>query len=324
MEFVLQGKKGNGKGIIACHLIRKYLEAGKPVATNMNIYLEHMFPPESKTYVYRLPDQPSPDDMEALGQNPTGGDEAKNGLIVLDECASWLNSREFRDKDRHRLIDWFLHSRKLGWDVVYIIQSINMLDKQFRDGFAEHLVNAQRLDRLPIPFVGPFLRFIGFAGRLPKIHVGVVRYGCSAQAPVVERIYARGNRYYKAYDTTQRFTPFNEFGGLSCTLPAYHVYGRYHSRWQMYKKIVASSLFSGIFAGALFAYIAMTSMGYSKAAPQSLVPNEPVKIVGHTIHGGNLIAVLPDGKTVSTKVFRLDADGVSFAVNGQRYYGELK
>lgn len=92
----------------------------------------------------------------------------------------------------------------------------------------------------------------------------------------------------------------------------------------MYKKIVASSLFSGIFAGALFAYIAMTSMGYSKAAPQSLVPNEPVKIVGHTIHGGNLIAVLPDGKTVSTKVFRLDADGVSFAVNGQRYYGELK
>jgi len=324
MEFVLQGKKGNGKGIIACRMIEKYLEAGKPVATNMNLFLEHMLPPESRTFVYRLPDQPSAADMEALGTNPTGGDESKNGLIVLDECASWLNSREYKDKERHKLIDWFLHSRKHGWDVIYIIQSINMLDKQFRDGFAEHLITAQRLDRLPIPIVGTLIAMFGFAARLPRIHVGTVRYGCSPQAPVVERIYARGKRFWKAYDTLQRFTPFNEFQGVSCQLPAYHVYGRYHSRWQMYKTVMGGSLLSGLIGGIVFTFGLGMVMGYSKPPALSTVVPDPVTVVGYTVVGGQLVASLPDGKTVSTRSFRRDADGVYFEIGNQPYKGSAK
>ncbi len=324
MEFVLQGKKGNGKGIIACRLIEKYLTEGKPVATNMNLFLEHMLPPESKTFVYRLPDQPSSLDMEALGTNPTGGDEAKNGLIVLDECASWLNSREYKDKDRQKLVDWFLHSRKHGWDVVYIIQSINMLDKQFRDGFAEHLITAQRLDRLPIPIVGSLIALMGFAARLPRIHVGTVRYGCSPQAPVVERIFARGKRFWKAYDTLQRFTPFNEFQGVSCQLPAYHVYGRYHSRWKMYKTVMGGSLMSGLAAGVVFTYGLGMVMGYAPPPAVSTVVPPPVELVGYTVNGGQLTATLPDGKTLTTKHFRRDSEGVSFNVDKQVYRGSSK
>ena len=319
MEFVLTGKKGNGKGIIGLKLIEKYLLQGKPVATNLNLYLEHLLPPESKTFVYRLPDQPSAEDLEIIGVNPTGGDETKNGLIILDECLSWLNSRDYKDKERKKLIDWFVHSRKFGWDVVYIIQSIESLDKQFRDNFAEHLINVQRLDRLPIPIIGGLISMAGFAARMPRIHVGTVRYGTAHSAPVVERIYARGKRFWKCYDTLQKFTPMNEFQGVSCTLPAWHVSGRYKTWWQMYKTVMGGSLFSGLALGLIISFSALMFMGYKK--PPSIEAGLPVvsaaKVTGYYLSGGNLTATISDGRVISTSSFKQTSKGVVFTVGNE-------
>lgn len=321
MEYVLTGKKGNGKGIIGVKLIEKYLLQGKPVATNLNIYLEHLLSPDSKTTIYRLPDQPSSDDLEAIGVNPTGGDETKNGLIVLDECLSWLNSRDYKDKDRKKLIDWFMHSRKYGWDVVYIIQSIESLDKQFRDNFAEHLITVQRLDRLPIPFIGFFIGMLGFASRLPRIHVGTVRYGIAHAAPVVERLYARGKRFYKVYDTLQKFTPMNEFQGVSCTLSAWHVSGRYKTWWQMYKSVLASSLLSGFLFGLFIMFLGLKVMGYTK--PPSIDPLIPVvsagKITGYYLSQGKMVATISDGRVLSTSNFKQTSNGVSFVIGTELF-----
>lgn len=326
MEFVLQGKKGNGKGIIGLKMIEDYLLSGRPVATNLNLFLEHLLPQESRTFVYRLPDQPSVYDMDILGEINTGGDESKNGLIVLDECASWLNSREYKDKDRQKLLDWFLHSRKKGWDVVYIIQSINMLDKQFRDGFAEHLINVQRLDRLPIPFVGPFIRLMGFASRMPRIHIGTVRYGTSAQSPIVERIFARGKRFWKAYDTLQKFTPFNEYQGVSCQLSAWHVSGRYMSRWEMYKAVLAGSLASGLVAGVFLTFGIMSMMGYK--APDSTISKGPqisdAKIIGYYQSANQLIATLSDGRILGTTFFQKTPTGVTFTIGDETFQEQGK
>lgn len=326
MEFVLQGKKGNGKGIIGLKMIEDYLVAGRPVATNLNLFLEHLLPLESKTFVYRLPDQPSVFDMEVLGEIKTGGDESKNGLIVLDECASWLNSREYKDKERQKLLDWFLHSRKKGWDVVYIIQNINMLDKQFRDGFAEHLINVQRLDRLPIPFIGPLIRLMGFAARMPRIHVGTVRYGTSPQAPVVERIYARGKRFWKAYDTLQKFTPHNEYQGVACQLPAWHVAGRYMTRWQMYKAVMAVSLLTGLSCGALLTFGTLIFMGYKSPDNfQNLgpVPSE-AKVIGYYQAKDRLVATLSDGRIVTTTFFQKTPKGVTFTIGNEVFQEQIK
>ncbi|WP_420170661.1 zonular occludens toxin domain-containing protein [Pseudomonas alloputida] len=326
MEFVLQGKKGNGKGIIGLKMIEDYLLSGRPVATNLNLFLEHLLPLESKTFVFRLPDQPSVYDMDVLGEIHTGGNESKNGLIVLDECASWLNSREYKDKERQKLLDWFLHSRKKGWDVVYIIQNINMLDKQFRDGFAEHLINVQRLDRLPIPFIGPLIRLMGFASRMPRIHIGTVRYGTSAQSPVVERIFARGKRFWKAYDTLQKFTPLNEYQGVSCQLSAWHVSGRYMSRWEMYKAVLAGSLASGLVTGVCLTFGVMNVMGYK--APDATVSKGPqisdAKIIGYYQSANQLIATLSDGRILGTTFFQKTPTGVTFTVGSETFQEQGK
>lgn len=326
MEFVLTGKKGNGKGIVGLKLIERYLLAGKPVATNLDIFLEHLLPPESKTFIYRLPDQPSAEDLEVLGKNDTGGDESKNGLIILDECLSWLNSRDYKDKDRKKLIDWFVHSRKFGWDVVYIIQSIESLDKQFRDNFAEHLISVQRLDRLPIPFVGPLLRLAGFAGRMPKIHVGTVRYGTAHSAPVVERIYARGKRFYKCYDTLQKFTPMNQYQGVSCTLPAWHVSGRYKSRWEMYKWVAGGGLLSGLLFGAVLTFTAIHLMGYKKqpSFDASIPAPSSAKIVGYFLASGKLTATLSDGRVLTSTTFKQSASGVTFTQGNEIFVETAK
>lgn len=326
MEYVVQGKKGNGKGIIAVAMIEDYLRQGKPVATNLDIFLEYLLPTHSKTNLVRLPDQPSLRDMECLGDVETGGDETKNGLIVLDECASWLNAREYSDKNRKGLLEWFLHSRKHGWDVVYIIQSINMLDKQFRDGFAEHLVTVVRLDRMGIPILSTIIKIFGFALRFPRIHVGIVRYGIQQGAPVVDKIYRRGKRYWKAYDTLQKFTPHNKYQGVSTQLSAFHICGRYQTRWEMYRLVMASSFLSGSIVAFLLTFVLLTTVGgYQHVSPKDLTHtqevNSPVFVRGYFLDRGSIIATLDDGRIIRSNSFTETKDGFKFKV-GNTWYRE--
>lgn len=308
MEYVVQGKKGNGKGIIAVAMIEDYLRQGRPVATNLNMFLEHLLPTSSKTTLMRIPDQPTYQDMLNIGDVFTnGGDETKNGLLVLDECASWLNARDYSDPERKKLLDWFVHSRKHGWDVVYVIQSINMLDKQFRDGFAEHLITVVRLDRLGVPFIGALVKLFGFALRFPQIHVGIVRYGTAANSPIVDRMIRRGKRLWKAYDTLQKFTKFNEHAGVSTTLSAWHIKGRYQTWWEMYKTVLTGSFALGILCAALVILSTGKIMGYSRPVVDQVIKLADKfgdsLIVGYYFENRKVVATLADGRIVESMLY---------------------
>ena len=175
----------------------------------------------------RLPDKPTVADLEALGSGNDEMDETKNGLIVLDELASWLNSRTFNDKSRMPVIDWLLHSRKFGWDVFFICQHLEQIDKQIRTALVEYLVVCRRLDRLKVPFVGKLLsQATGglWAGNMPKVHVATVRYGTEHQAIVADRWWYRAHDLYPAYDTRQVFRDDAEQGAFSY-LPPWHLVG---------------------------------------------------------------------------------------------------
>jgi len=126
-------------------------------------------------------------------------------LLVLDELGTWFNSRSWGDKERGAVLGWFLHARKWGWDVLFIVQDIGVVDRQLRDTLAEHLVICKRLDRVRVPVVGGLLGLFGITSRLPKLHVGIVRYGTSANSMVVDRWWYSGRDLYPAYDTRQVF-----------------------------------------------------------------------------------------------------------------------
>lgn len=326
MEYFIQGKKGNGKGIQAVALMKEYLEKGKPVATNLNVFLEYLLPPESRVSVFRIPDKPSVRDMELLGSLDTGGDEDKNGLIVLDECLSWLNSREFNDPSRKALFDWFLHSRKHGWDVCYLGQSVDAFDKQFRDSFIEYLGSCWRLDRLPIPFVGWFISlFTGDRTRMPKVFVCNVRYGCAASSPKLFSWWRIGALYYRAYDTLQKFTQFNEHGGVSCTLSAWHIRGRHERFWPMYKNIIIGSSLSGALLAFLLTVSIASMLGYRRPEAVSIAPQadkySELLMQGSVLTPSGLVFTLSDGRVLTAQKYRSTPGGYEAFVSGVWYRG---
>jgi len=230
-DFAVTGKKRSGKGLFCTGLIRDALHDGRRVATNMDIFPEHILSPNNKNYLIRLPDCPTAADMEALGYGYEGDeiDEEKNGIIVLDEASKYFNSRSWGDKFRQPLLDWLIHSGKMRWHVYYQMQGLQQVDKQLRDTQVEYHIAVKRTDRWPIPILTPLASLVGIDLRLPKMHVGIVKHGVSPDAMTVDRIWYRAKDLYNGYDTEQKFLDRDhpQACGMHSVLSAWHIKGRY-------------------------------------------------------------------------------------------------
>ncbi len=227
---VVTGKLGSGKTLVAVGKIQDKLVSGCKVATNLDLRI-HKFPRvgvnAKSPRIMRIPDKPNLEDLIAIGKGNDSYDENKNGLLVLDECGTWFNSRSWADKQRQSVIDWFLHARKLGWDIIFLIQDLSIMDKQARVALAEHVVYCRRLDKITIPFIGSLYALMtGSKFPLPKIHLGIVKYGDSAQSMTVERWTYTGRDLYPAYDTKQAFSDSYDKGVYSYLTP-FLSHGRY-------------------------------------------------------------------------------------------------
>jgi len=208
--YSVEGKLGTGKTKFAVWRAQLAHREGRRVASNVDLVLEHFTPDQRARYV-RLPDKPSALDLECIGHgNPESYDEDRNGVLILDELGTWLNSRNFQDKGRAPLLDWLIHARKLGWDVYLIVQDAQMIDRQVREALIEYQCKCMRMDKVKIPLVGGLLRdlfsLVGLkSGYLPRFHLVAARLGSGTSAVVSERWQYRGDWLHKAYDTRQVF-----------------------------------------------------------------------------------------------------------------------
>lgn len=228
-DYAITGRKGSGKTLFAVGVIRDALRAGRRVATNVDVRLDALLGPRSKAVVTRLPDKPTAADFEAIGRGQEGPVEDDNGVIVLDETSTFFNSRAFGDKERQPLLDWLVHSRKLGWDVYYICQGLDQIDKQLRTTMIEYHIIVRRTDKWPIPLVTPITAALGYRVGFPKCHIGVCRHGVERDALIVKRTFYRAKELFPAYDTQQLFLPREHPAacGVHTLLSAHHVAGRY-------------------------------------------------------------------------------------------------
>jgi hypothetical protein len=200
--YIVQGKLGTGKGKYVVGKMQEALRAGKRVATNVDLFMEHLLPHNSNATVVRVPDKPTAADLDAAGHgNPDSYDEEKNGVLVLDELGSWLNARSFQNEHRAGILDWLIHARKKGWDVYLIVQNVDMIDKQVRVGLAEYLVKCIRADKIKIPIIGTFL---GKRGRFPRFHIAQMSMADVPGIQVDKEMF-RGDDLHAAYDTRQIF-----------------------------------------------------------------------------------------------------------------------
>lgn len=228
-DFAVTGKKRSGKGLFCAGLVRDALLAGRPVATNMDIFPENMLPPTCKTHFIRLPDCPTIEDLELIGRGNPVVDDEKNGLIILDESSKFFNARTFADKGRQAMLDWLIHSGKLGWDVYYQMQGLSQIDKQIRETQVEYVVNVKNTAKWPIPFVSTVGRWFGLEITFPKMHVGIYRQGVQHDALFIKRVWYKARELYNAYDTRQVFLDRDHpmACGIHTVLAPWYTKGRY-------------------------------------------------------------------------------------------------
>jgi len=365
--YAITGKLGSGKGKGAMKLLRDYLRAGKRVATNCDIFMEYMMPGQSRQTVIRVPDKPTSADLYAIGSGNRfidfeplvkhtakgfeytppaprllpGFDESYNGALFLDECASWLNTRDFQAGGRKELLEWAIHARKYGWDVYFICQNISQIDKQLRDSLFEYVVRMSRLDRMKVPFVSAAFKLVtaGFSdGSLPRMHIGVVRLGCSPEGVVADRWHFRGDDLNRAYNTTQVFSDSYPHA-IHCLLPSWHLQARAGIRPgfvgavripQDYELLTARPIppkpphkhMTKFLAIALMFGLVLGGVGSHVLGPMFFTPSpavadavKPIKFSetvtgrGFLTNSGSVSVVLSDGRVVSPLRFKSGASG---------------
>lgn len=250
--YVVQGKLGTGKGKYCVGKMKQALAEGRRVATNFDLRLEHLTAHSNRITATRVPDKPNAQDLDDIGHGNNGDhyDEERNGVLVLDELGSWLNSRSFASPERAALLDWLIHARKKGWDVYLIVQSVDMIDKQVRVGLAEYMVKCIRADKIKLPIVGPVL---GKYGRFPKFHIAQVSM---ADVPgiTIDRDWFKGTDLHDAYDTLQIFRDWHRdpkdprfhtetYAGPYSYLSAWHLKGRHqpgNTRKGLFQRLFAT------------------------------------------------------------------------------------
>lgn len=336
--YAVTGKLGSGKGKAGIDQIRRYLQDGRRVATNCDVFLEHLMPRSDKSVVVRIPDKPAHTDLYAIGSGnrfvefdpcvmygkalPEAGpapqpkilpgfDERFNGALVLDECGSWLNTRNFQDKGRAQMLEWAIHARKYGWDIFFVMQNISQVDKQLRDSLLEFVVRLNRLDRMKVPFLSAGLKvFTGglLDGSLPRMHIGVVRLGSAPDALVVDRWVFRGDDLNSAYSTTQVFSEAYPHG-VHSLLSSWHLSASESSKWLRAKPPKPISphmtkyLILALIVGSLLGVVGVKAWPTQTVAPVASIHGVPVfsediKGVGVFNVNGAFKVVLSDGRVV--------------------------
>ncbi len=156
MATFIEGRRGSGKSKWAVAKIQLYLQEGRKVVTNLDLFLENMCPDNKSATYTRLPDYPRSEDLHAIGMaydtldenDPDTYDENKNGVVVIDELLTSFNSRNWNDPDRLNVINWIVLSRKKGWDLYFIGQDFGSIDKQIQDTVIEEIISCRSNEKL--------------------------------------------------------------------------------------------------------------------------------------------------------------------------------
>ncbi len=324
---LLAGKRGSGKSIGAIGMAARYLAEGRIVATNLNLRVEHLVPSYCATRWYRIPDWPSADDLHGLPLgNPDPTDEKNNGLLILDECATFLNSRQWQGNGRQEVINWLVQSRKYGWDLLLIAQHGNLIDKSVRESLIELQGTMRRMDKMQVPVLSPLYKyFTGKPLHFPRIHFVSLRYGFAAEAPVADRWFFRGVELYKGYDTLQKIRDQSKevdgIHGLASMLSAWDLKGRYMSKWNIRRQMAAGGLVLGVLFGGVGGYL----VRHFKPLPgevqvvESVDPSVKVRGVIHDAHD-RVVLLLSDGRQVVPSSSKTDLKGTRYLV-GSTWFG---
>lgn len=205
--YIVTGALGAGKGLFCDMIATQAYRAGRRVASNypINTYLMDK---NSQKSITVIPPKFTYDDLMVLGRGCDENDLSQLGVLILDELAISLNSRNFKDNGRQKLLEYFIQSRKYGWDIYMQAQDAFMIDKQVVDAMTEFTVKLSRLDSLRVPFLSSFLELIsprnfGRTAKRKSILPHIVKYQIfhNSGGKPIEKGSFRAKDFFGIHDT---------------------------------------------------------------------------------------------------------------------------
>lgn len=208
MIFLYTGTPGSGKSLHMAKDIIERLKKGSNVIGNFPIFDDifykkyfnfrkvngswfrkvkdetmgnYLYIPNEKINVMDL--------VKYAKKNHTHGREAQT-LLCIDECQILFNCREYYNPSRMDWINFFIHHRKLGYNIILIAQHDKLIDKQIRVLVETEIVH-RRVNNYKL---GVFIRFPLFIA-IEKWKVNNLKV--QSEFFVYRKIY--GAKFYDSY-----------------------------------------------------------------------------------------------------------------------------
>lgn len=201
---IYTGTPGSGKSCHAAREIRYNLNSLRPRPVIANFELAKKAPVKRRDLFHYVPNSAlSVDDLEQFAIDYWDSHDGKlveDYLdVYLDEAQILWNARNWSQKDRLRWLEFLSQSRKYGYRIVFIAQSAQMIDNQFRM-LIEQEVNHRRVSQFGI--VG-WLMALPFRGRLMM----AVKSAFQIKERIGSQWFLTCKADWAMYDSYKRFDP---------------------------------------------------------------------------------------------------------------------
>jgi hypothetical protein len=172
---------GGGKSLLAAIITRIALSQGRKVASNIHLYPEKMGLPDFDTnrqkyekLLIHLPNKVRASDLIAIGLGSSSYSSGEFGLVIIDEMFLHFQARDWSNVDNKPLIKWLTHSRKRGWNVIFLGQS-TQIDNLILTTFVGYRISVKKVD---------------FFGLLPIFYTARVYWGIETnRRDVIKKVF---------------------------------------------------------------------------------------------------------------------------------------
>lgn len=203
MITALTGLPGSGKSLDSARRIKYALRGKRHVVSNFDFNVESCKHPE---HFHFVPNSELTVEFLVKLSRELGVKKESQILLVVDECTLLWNCREWNAKGRDEWISFFAQHRKLGYDVLLIMQDLKTIDKQIK-GLVE--IETMHRNLLQFGMLGWILKQLLHNHAVVlciSYWVPLCGHG-KCKAAIAERGVVIGSkRLYSLYDT------FNNFG----------------------------------------------------------------------------------------------------------------
>lgn len=135
MISLYSGTPGSGKSLYTAYDIIRRLNLKRRVIANFNInfqYFKKKAESRKPYFTYCDNSELTPQYLVEYAKKYHELGKEHQTLVIIDECATMFNSREWDKSNRMEWIVFFQQHRKLGFDVVLVAQNDRLIDRQIR------------------------------------------------------------------------------------------------------------------------------------------------------------------------------------------------